>query len=141
MYGRRAADIESLLQAWAVWCHGDSGLLGGGSTMLAKLIEGKGQILFGGSGGASSPRDEIESRIEAAVLAMAAKSPDRADILRMEYSAGWWGVCARRQIKGYDPRGTDQLKRALAMGVSLRTYKRRLAEAREEIQTQLRNKP
>lgn len=141
MSGRRTADVDALFQAWAVWCEGDSGVLGGGTSMLAKLIDGKGQILFGGSGGASSPRDAVEARIEAAVMAMAAKSPDRADVLRMEYSAGWWGVCERRKIKGYDPRGTNQLKRSQAMAISLRTYKRRLAEATEEIKTQLRSTP
>ena len=140
MTGRRTADMDALLQAWAVWCDGDSGALGGGSSMLAKLIDGKGQILFGGSGGASSPRDAVEARIEAAVMAMAAKSPDRADVLRMEYSAGWWGVCERRKIKGYDPRGTNQLKRSQAMAISLRTYKRRLAEATEDIKTHLRGR-
>ncbi|MCE0923313.1 hypothetical protein LU673_25400 [Pseudomonas alloputida] len=138
MSSHRAADIDALLQAWAVWCDGDSGLLGAGTSMLAKLIEGKGQILFGGSGGASSPRDSVEARIEAVVMRMAAKSADRADVLRMEYSAGWWGVCERRTIKGYDPRGTDQLKRSQAMAISLRTYKRRLSEARDEIKTELR---
>lgn len=140
MSGRRTADIDALLQAWAVWCDGDSGMLGGGTSMLAKLIDGKGQILFGSSGGASSPRDAVEARIEAAVMAMAAKSPDRADVLRMEYSAGWWGVCERRKIKGYDPRGTNQLKRSQAMTMSLRTYKRRLAEATNDIKTHLRGR-
>ena len=140
MTGRRTADIDALLHAWAVWCDGDSGMLGGGTSMLAKLIDGKGQILFGGSGGASSPRDAVEARIEAVVMAMAAKSPDRADVLRMEYSAGWWGVCERRKIKGYDPRGTNQLKRSQAMAMSLRTYKRRLAEATEDIKTHLRGR-
>lgn len=138
MFGCRAADIDALLQAWAVWCSGDTGLLGGGQSMLAKLIDGKGQILFGSSSGSSSPRDSVESHIEAAVMAMAAESPDRADVLRMEYSAGWWGVCERRQIKGYDPRGTNQLQRSQAMAISLRTYKRRLSEARETIAIALR---
>lgn len=138
MSSRRDADVDALLQAWAVWCDGDAGVLGGGTSMLAKLIDGKGQILFGGNGGSSSPRDSVEARIEAAVMAIAAKSPDRADVLRMEYSAGWWGVCERRQIKGYDPRGTDQFKRSQAMAMSLRTYKWRLSKAIQEIKTELR---
>ncbi|MGS8281632.1 hypothetical protein [Pseudomonas sp. PARCl1] len=138
MFSLRDSDIDALLQSWSFWCEGYTGLLGGGTSMLAKLIDGKGQILFGGSGGSSAPCDSVEARIEAVVMRMAAKSPDRADVLRMEYSAGWWGVCERRQIKGYDPRGTDQLKRSQAMVISLRTYKRRLSEAREEIKTELR---
>ena len=138
---RRAGAIDSLLESWAEWLEGDTALLGGGLSMLARLIDGKGEILFGNSSGSSQPNDTMESRLESIVMAMAACKPDRADVLRLEYSAGWWSVCRRRGIKSYDPRGTDQMQRAHAMQLTLRTYKRRLAEARAEIEEQLRKAP
>lgn len=141
--GRRpVGPLDSLLESWAFWCEGDSRLLGTGLSMLARLIDGKGEILFGASTpGSSQPHDAMETRLESIVVAMASESQDRADVLRLEYSAGWWNVCKRRQIRAYDPRGTDQMMRAHALGMSLRTYKRRLAEARAVIETKLKESP
>lgn len=142
MSRRRVGRIDSLLESWSDWCDGSVGLLGAGQSMLARLIDGKGEILFGsGSPGSSTPNDAIEVRLEGIVGQLAVKRQDCADVLRMEYSAGWWNVCKRRGIRNYDPRGTDQMSRAHALGFSLRTYKRRLAEARAVIEEQLKVKP
>ncbi len=125
--------LDKLLHAWAAWCFGGLGGLGSGSSMLAQLIDKKGEIFFGGSTGSSGPADGIEQRIEGVVMEMAAKSLDQADVLRLEYAAGCWEVCNRRKIKDYDPATASQLDRARALGLSWRTYKRRLAVARETI--------
>jgi hypothetical protein len=105
--------------------------------MLAKLIDNKGELFFGGSGRSTEPADSLEARIESAVVAMAGSSPICADVLRLEYDAGWWGVITRRGIKGYDPRGVGQFEKADALGISFATYKRRLSEARATIENQL----
>lgn len=139
MSRRRLSRLDSLLEAWAEWCDGGAGLLGAGQSMLARVIDGKGEILFGSNGsGSSSPNDAMEVRLEGVVAQLAITNPDAADVLRMEYSAGWWSVCRRRGIRKYDPRGTTQMDRAHALQFSLRTYKRRLAEARAVIEEQLR---
>ncbi|MGL4508080.1 MAG: hypothetical protein ACRCUF_20350 [Aeromonas sobria] len=96
------------------------------------MIDSKGLITFG-SGGASLPMDTIEIRIEAAVMKMAAENQDRADVLRLECRAGWLRVSQRRGLVNFDPSGLLQFDMAHALGMSLRTYKRRLAEAREVI--------
>ena len=129
--------LDKLLHAWAAWSFGGLGGLGSGSSMLAQLIEKKGEIFFGGSTGSSGPADGIEVRIEAAVMEMAAKCLDQADVLRLEYAAGCWEVCQRRKIQDYDPATASQLDRARAMGLSWRTYQRRLAAAREMITERL----
>jgi len=142
MSRRRLSRIDSLLEAWSDWCDGGSGLLGSGQSMLARLIDGKGEILFGSnSPGSSSPNDAMEVRLEGIVGQLATTNPDAADVLRLEYSAGWENVCRRRGIRNYDPRGTTQMARAHALEFSLRTYKRRLAEARAVIEEQLRKRP
>ncbi len=123
-------------ELWARWC-ASGGTASSGRSMLAKLIENKGEIFFGGSGGSPEPADSLEERIEAAVLVMAASSPMCADVLRLEYDAGWWGVITRRSIKGYDPRGVGQFEKADALGISFATYKRRLSEARAIIEIKL----
>ena len=104
--------------------------------MLAKLIDNKGELIFGGSGGASGgPADSLELLIEAAVMKMFLADPMRADVLRLECGAAWWQVAGRRGIKDYDPRGLGHFEKALALGISLRTYRRRLAEAKTIIET------
>ncbi|MBK3511288.1 hypothetical protein [Pseudomonas sp. MF6747] len=123
-------DIASALELWARWSVPEA-QRGTGKTMLAKLIDNKGELIFGGSGGASGgAADSLELLIESAVMRMFAAEPMRADVLRLECGAAWWQVAARRGIKDYDPRGMGRFEKALALGISLRTYRRRLAEAK-----------
>lgn len=131
------SEIDGLLHSWAAWGYGGIGG-GSGSSMLARLIDRKGEISFGGSTGPGGPADGIEQQIEAAVVAMATKDLQQADVLRLEYCAGWWGVCDRWGIRDYDPSTASQLDRARAFGLSWRTYRRRLAAAREMIAERLR---
>lgn len=134
---RRKTDLDTALELWARW-----GIAGGaspgGRSMLAKLIDNKGELFFGGSATGGQPADGIEWAIEAAVLSMFATEPMRADVLRFEYGAADLQVAERRGIAGYDPCGLDQYQKAHALGISRRTYMRRLSEARDAIAQQLR---
>lgn len=134
---RRARNgLDDALELWARWCfEGEAASVG--RTMLAKLIDNKGELMFSGSGGAKGPADSIEALIECVVLNLFASDPLCADVLRLEYGAGWWQVAARRKIKGYSPKGIGQFENADALGISLRTYRRRLAEARATIEAYL----
>jgi len=143
MARRRVGALDELLESWARWCDSPSAAVsygGSGGSMLARLIDTRGELRFGGSGHASGPVDTIETNIEMAVVSLYAESPLAADVLRFECVAGWWQVTARRAIRGYDPRGLGQLENALALGISVRTYRRRLAEAREYVAQRLRVK-
>lgn len=132
-------DVAGALELWARWSVPEA-QRGTGKSMLAKLIENKGELFFGGSGGASGgPLDSLEVVIESAVMKMAATDPMRADVLRLECGAAWWQVAARRKIEDYDPRGMGRFEKALALGISLRTYRRRLDEAKTIIETLLGN--
>lgn len=128
-------------ELWAQWCDA-GGVASAGRTMLAKLIDNKGEIFFGGSGsgsssGAGESADSLEAAIESLVVAMAVTAPLCADVLRLEYDAGWWRVAQRRGIQNYDPRSIGQFEKAEALGISFATYKRRLSEARVTIEDQL----
>ncbi|HAS6073697.1 TPA: hypothetical protein I7144_20775 [Vibrio vulnificus] len=90
----------------------------GGQSILGKLIECQG--VFGGGGG-GPVLDCIEADVEAAVLRLAAEDQAAATTFRMEYGAVG---------NVYDD---TQLKRALRVGISLPTYKRRLKKAREYV--------
>lgn len=131
---RRVGDFDSLLEAWARWLADTRcALSGGGGSMLARWMDAKGHLIFGSSsGGSSEIRDEIEGRIEVAVVAMGRACQLREDVLRLEYAAGYMRVVKRRALVGYEIGGT-QLQNALALGVSVRTYRQRLAEARAHI--------
>lgn len=137
--------LRPVLESWSDWCH--RGRIDGGVTagrsMLAKLIDNQGEIFFGGSRGGVVPADGIECRVEGRVVAMvmATDAGDallRADVLRLEFDAGAWDVCHRRGIRGLDAAAATQYDKALALGISLRTYRRRLAEALDEIAKGLR---
>jgi len=129
--------LDQALELWARWSWPESVGTAGGKSMLAKLIDNKGEIFFGGSGPVSGPVDGLESMIEAAVYSMFVAHPLRADVLRLEYGANWWSVVIRRNIASYEQEGIGQFEKAEALGVSLRTYRSRLAEARDTIQTLL----
>lgn len=125
--------LDDALELWARWSWPESGGAGG-KSMLAKLIDNKGELFFGGSGPSGGPADGLESKIEAAVLGMFVENALRADVLRLEYGANWWAVAERRKIIGYEQDGIGQFEKADALGVSLRTYRSRLAEARATIE-------
>ena len=136
MARRGRKQMDAGYELWAQWCEA-GGVASAGRSMLAKLIDNKGEIFFGGSGGASEPADSLEAAIESLVVAMAVTAPLCADVLRLEYDAGWWRVAQRRGIKHYDPRSIGQFEKADALGISFATYKRRLSEARATIENQL----
>lgn len=134
---RRQSDIDELLEAWARWCDSGGVVQGGGSSMLAKMIENKGLMLFGTGGGGQPIIDCIETKIEGVVMKMATQNSLRADVLRLEYCAGWPAVVKRRCLPGYDPKGMGQFENANVLGVSVRTYRRQLAAARELLASEL----
>lgn len=137
MARRKLDTLDVALDLWARWsCADQSASVG--RSMLAKLIDNKGELFFGGGGGSGPQTGGIECAIEAAVLSLFATDPLTADVLRMEYNAAWWLVAGRRGIEQYDPRGADQYNKAHAMGISLRTYERRLKAARTFIEPKLR---
>ena len=125
--------LDRVLEAWARWLSdGRTSQPGGADSMLARLIDSKGFLIFGGSSGSSGPRDTLEERIEVFVYHLAKRAPLCADVLRLEYAAGAQRVATSRNWKRYEP-GLKQLDHALLLGVSLRTYRTRLAEARGAI--------
>lgn len=135
---RRARNgLDDALELWARWCFAGGESVSGGRTMLAKLIDNKGELMFSAGGGSREPSDSLEGAIESAVLTLFARDPLCADVLRLEYGAGWWEVAQRRKIRGYDPRGIGQFEHAAALDISLRTYRRRLAEARTFIEAKV----
>lgn len=137
MARRKVDNLDVALDLWARWSCEDQSAPAGRS-MLAKLIDNKGELFFGGGGSSGPQTGGIECAIEAAVLSLFAADPLNADVLRLEYNAAWWLVAARRGIKQYDPRGADQYNKAHALGISLRTYERRLKAARTFIEPKLR---
>ncbi|MAD98889.1 MAG: hypothetical protein CMB99_16305 [Flavobacteriaceae bacterium] len=104
----------------------------GPMTMLAKLAEGKGQIMPASTAPGYS-RDAIEIRISSMVAELAAFNSRAAQVLRVEY-----GVI---RLPGVHPTDT-QITRASALPdvPSLRTYRRLLKTARDFIEQKLEDK-
>lgn len=138
---RRAwGPLDEALELWARWLNDNRvSLPGGGVSTLALLIDTQGDFSFGGGGGrpAQMPDNCLESRIEDAVYHMSKAHPDRADVLRLEWCAGWNEVVRRRQMGGFCPVGVNPMDKALAMNRGLRWYYLRLAEARQTLSEKL----
>lgn len=133
MGNRNRTNIDVLFDDWARWCEAGGLISSGGASILSRLIENKGLVLFGSTGGQSPVVDCLELRVESSVMMMSQNSPDCADALRLEYGAGWLHVIKRRNIHGYDPQNARQFEKASALGVSYRTYKRWLKVARDQV--------
>ena len=128
---RRRTDLDTLLDAWAVWLASGGDYLNSGKSMLAKMIDNHGHLTFGsGTGG---PVDGIETLIESSVSALATTNGLAADILRLEYDAGFTWVLKRRGLRRYDPKYTTQSDKARLLKVSHRTYLRHLKAARQHV--------
>ena len=136
---RRVGDFDSLLEAWARWLDAPGGLPTAGRSLLARWMDGKGHLVFG-AGPGGMPIDAMEVHIEEAVREMGKANQLREDVLRLEYGAGWRVVVERRGMRGYHPRGLNQMQQALHLGIGLRTYKLRLAEARAHVADRLGRK-
>lgn len=122
--------LDRSLQAWARWVETGKQLNYGGfkDSVLAHLGEVRGQ----------PPEHALEQSIEALVLHLATSSPKKADILRMEYGAGWQELLRRH---GYNverpPDLSKQHQRAHFLGYPLRTYKYQLNKIRHYINENL----
>lgn len=128
---RRRTELDSLLDAWAIWLASGGDYLNGSQSMLAKMIDNHGHLTFGS--GPTGPIEGIEARIESSVCALASTHLLTADILRLEYDAGHGWVLKRRGLRRYDPRYTTQSKKARLLNVSHRTYLRHLRTARQRV--------
>lgn len=131
MARRKADELDDVLELWAVWVDQGGILPTGGASMLARMVDNKGMLFFGSSG-AKTPADGVEARIEASVMALAKVNPIAADVLRLEVGAGWAPVVRRyggRRSEGLE----NQTQRAALLGISDRTYRRRLGEARRHV--------
>ncbi|MNP70646.1 hypothetical protein D3C76_1669060 [compost metagenome] len=98
----------------------------------------KGEMIWSSGRAVQGPQDTIERRVELVVYELAKEDQLAIDVLRLEYGARWGEVAHRRGWKGYrGPQGMTQLDHALLLGISLRTYKGRLAKVRARIQEKL----
>ena len=132
MARRRHDELDELLELWARWVDQGGVLPTVGASMLARMVDNKGMLFFGG-GGAKTPDDCIEARIEVAVMNLSKVNVLAADVLRLEAGAGWCYVAWRYGDDQFDHVESGQAGRAVLLGVSERTYRRRLKEARQHV--------
>jgi len=140
---RRVGDLDALLEGWARWLDAavSGAVEGAPRSLLARWMDAKGHLIFSGGAPGSPVLDTVEARIELAVRELGGSCQLAEDVLRLEYVAGWWRVVERRGLRGYDPRGLKQLQNAIHLGVSVRTYRLRLAEARAYVAERLGRRP
>ncbi|HCH5589148.1 TPA: hypothetical protein NKZ51_004500 [Vibrio parahaemolyticus] len=116
-------ELDTLMEMWARWVH-LGGVLPSSASLMEVMIANKGVMCFGSGGKKSPVVDSVEARIESALMALAEKKPVVAKVVRIHYGA--------IRLKGVAPEA-DQATIAHAMGVSLRTYRRYLAQGRDHI--------
>lgn len=120
--------FDDVFNSWARWVN-QGGHAPGGQSILSKLIDNKGMVTYGGGVGPSL--DCIEAEIESALCALQRDNPNSVHLFRLEYAA-------IRQ-RGFDA-SKPQLEKSHALGISVRTYKRRLSTARTFVIHRLKKK-
>lgn len=116
-------ELDTLMEMWARWVH-LGGVLPQSASLMEVMIANKGVMSFGSGGKKGPVVDSVEARIEAALMKLAEKKPVIAKVVRVHYGA--------QRLKGVAP-DADQTTIALAMSLSLRTYRRYLAQGRDHI--------
>lgn len=122
--------LDPVMEMWARWVH-QGGYLPASASLMEVMIANKGVMCFGSGGKKSPVVDGIEARIESALMAIAGDKPMVAKVVRIHYGA--------IRVPGLGPDAT-QLEIALKLNLSLRTYRRYLAQGREHIQRSLDRK-
>lgn len=118
------ARLNRLLELWARWVH--TGQVVKAKSILQKIMDGDS---FARSNGGSSPIvDCVELNIESALTRLIVINKNAVLVCRVEYGATFLPNL---------PIDATREARALRMGMSLRTYNRRLKEARDHIETSL----
>jgi len=108
-------DLDSLFDLWARWVLNGCNARGGFASMLQMMMATRCQF----SGGGGEPNDSLETSIEGAVALLSTTDKNSATVLRVEY-----GVLT---LVG-EPK--TQLDKAAAMGINVKTYRRRLDKGR-----------
>lgn len=117
-------NLERYLEMWARWVR--SGQITRSTSILQMIMEGGS---FSRGGGGSSPIiDCVELNIESALLRLSVTNEPAVLVVRVEY-----GVL---RVQGIAT-STVREARALRLGMSLRTYNRRLKDARDYIEKSL----
>lgn len=137
-------DLDDLLFAWGRWCEfGREPTINTASFQSKVMALEPGEILMMGGGfGSSDPleRDSVESMIEAAVMRLSEVDIAAANVLRLQYLAGIHALVKRGVIRPVSTRMVEQMNqdaRARTLGVSLRTYRRKLQAGRVAVQDDL----
>lgn len=119
-------ELDELCESWARWVH-LGGLAVSGQSVLSKLIDNHGVMNYG-SGGGGPVLNCVEADIEAALMLFYTGNPAAVELFRLEYGA------VKRL--GFYP-DKPQFNKAESLGISVRTYKRRLGLVRTHIIEQL----
>lgn len=122
--------LDTLMEMWARWVH-LGGVLPSSASLMEVMIANKGVMCFGSGGKKSPVVDRVEAKIEAAIMELAQQKPIVAKVIRVQYGA--------IRLRGMPP-DADQATIAHTMGLSLRTYRRYLAQGREHIERALGHK-
>ncbi|WP_305817523.1 hypothetical protein [Photobacterium leiognathi] len=106
--------LDLALERWAQWVH-RGGVLPSAASVMEVMIANKGVMCFGSGGKKTVGVDCIEAEIEAEIMKMAnSNKPKLATVLRVEF-----GVNHRIAVAANE----SQLKKALALDLSLQTYR------------------
>lgn len=126
---RIEAALTEAMTAHSNWCRT------GNSRLSAKALL---VVLTGKEVKRVTPVEEV---IESAISRMAVANIDAADVIRMEYGAGWQNVMKRRKtqrrLRNFLWLESSPAERAKAVDMSLSLYTSHLSAARETIYQEL----
>ena len=118
----RRPNLDEILEMWARWLrNGCNQPRRGYASLIEMMMKTQCHFITGGG----PPPDHLETSVETAVGLLGVKDELAAVVIRVEY-----GALAYRGIEAH----TSQMGRAHALGITLRTYERKLAKARQHVE-------
>lgn len=123
-HSHNKARLERYFEQWARWVH--TGQVTTAKSILQKIMDGDS---FDRSGGGCSPIVEcVELNIESALMRLKVTNEAAVLVCRVEFGAKFLPNL---------PVDANRETRALRLGMSLRTYNRRLKDARDYVESSL----
>ncbi len=120
--------LNAQLESWARWVH-RGGVIRPQTSMLGQLIDNKGVMNYSSGGSKPLDTESIEADIEAALMRYAVNHPNAVIVLRVDF-----GVIRHPALSAL----AKPAEKALAMGISLRTYQKYLSKVKAYLTTELR---
>ena len=120
--------VEYIFESWARWCEAGQNCTQNQASMIARLIESKGHLVFCDSHFSVNAYC-IEANVESALMSLFILDPLAVDVIRFEY------IYSASFIE--NGATLNQARKADKMGISKSTYQRKITKCHQYVLDEL----